>query len=508
MKFGIRAKVVFSILTLITVIIVSIGVFNLITQSNYLKKNIVDNAESDARTFGSIAAPAILEDDDLPIADMLGILKNKPGFVYGRAIGNARKRNIVELFSDQYNDKKEIFASTIELNEEFWKRTDEMEKGIIDVSEIQIKGEAGSFFNIYLPVYNQFIPDSPPLGVVHIIISDEVIRKSIEKNIQGLILSGVLFWLIGGFGTYLLSSAIVKPINRLVSGAKKVGEGNLDYKVPVTSEDELGLLARQFNTMTDGLKTAQKNKQEQAVMDDQIRQAKEIQEGMNPMNLLDTDIFQIKGYTRAAKGVGGDYFDFQELPDGKLALLITDVSGKSISASLVMVLIKTVVATYMQLFDFIRSDIILTIINKVMASQAHIDKFATGQFIIYDPPTGRIEFSNGGQGPLFVLRGADKVCTESKQAGLPLGIDEDNEYRVSAMNLHSGDMIILYTDGITEAWDKEKNEYGMERFREKIIQYTDDPVDKIVDTIIKDIDSFADGMEQHDDMTLVVMKVK
>ena len=173
-----------------------------------------------------------------------------------------------------------------------------------------------------------------------------------------------------------------------------------------------------------------------------------------------------------------------------------------------MVLIKTVVATYMQLFDFVRSDIILTIINKVMASQAHIDKFATGQFIIFDPESGRVEFSNGGQGPLFVLRATDKVCTESKQPGLPLGIDEDNDYRVSALNLNSGDMIILYTDGITEAWDTEKNEYGMERLREKIIEYTEDPVDKIVDTIISDIDNFADGMDQHDDMTLVVMKVK
>ena len=86
--------------------------------------------------------------------------------------------------------------------------------------------------------------------------------------------------------------------------------GHIDSKK--TTDFIFNLNLGDFDDMTDGLKAAQKNKEEQAVMDDQIRQAKEIQEGMNPMNLLDTDKFQIKGYTRAAKGVGGDYFDFQQ----------------------------------------------------------------------------------------------------------------------------------------------------------------------------------------------------
>ena len=496
------------ILLLITVIIIGIGIYMMFTQTNQLRKNILENAESSTVTFEFLASRAIAGEDFLAVEDNLQTLSRTPGFVYGRVLRSSLNENIAELVSKKYKEDFQALIKGISLNQQMVDEAHKSESNIKFI-EFAIPGKNEKFFSFIKPVYNPFgEPRTKILGVMEITYSDRVIRDAVQESLMGFILTTIVFLIIGGVGTYFLSSVIVKPIKSLFDGAKIIGDGNLDYEVPVTTEDELGQLAEQFNTMTHSLKTAQKAKEEQLVLDEQIRQAQEIQEGMNPMNLLDKEKFQIKGYTRAAKGVGGDYFDFQLLPDKRLALLISDVSGKGVSASLVMVLIKTVVSTYLQLFSKIRSDHIVSTINEVMATQTHIDKFATMMFILYDPDTGSVEFTNGGQGPLFVYRAASKVCTVSKLPGLPLGIDEDNDYSIAGLNLLKDDMVVLYTDGITEAWNKNKDEFSLNSLRQKIIEYAPLPVDEIVSRIITDIDNFADGMEQHDDMTLVVLKVK
>jgi sigma-B regulation protein RsbU (phosphoserine phosphatase) len=228
---------------------------------------------------------------------------------------------------------------------------------------------------------------------------------------------------------------------------------------------------------------------------------------MNPSRFLKKPEYQIKGFTRAAKGVGGDYYDFQVLGDGRIAVLISDVSGKSISASLVMVLIKTVVSTYLKLFNTIRGDTIIRTINRVMCGEAHIDKFATIQFFVFDPATKTLEFSNGGHGPLFLYRADRKICTASKLEGLPMGIEEENQYKLAKIQLSSGDIVMLYTDGITECWNTAKEEFGLKRVREKLTGYADLNPKEIIENFVRDLDEFASGAEQHDDMTMVVMKV-
>jgi sigma-B regulation protein RsbU (phosphoserine phosphatase) len=338
-------------------------------------------------------------------------------------------------------------------------------------------------------------------------VTDEYIKKSIRASLIELLIVGGIFFLAALIAAYLLSRFIVKPVKILSKGAAEVGKGNLDVTLPPLGSDELGQLAKQFNEMTAGLKKASEEAKEQAVLNDQIRQAKEIQEGMNPSRFLKKPEYQIKGFTRAAKGVGGDYYDFQVLGDGRVAVLISDVSGKSVSASLVMVLIKTVVSTYLKLFNTIRGDTILRTINRVMCGEAHIDKFATIQFFVFDPATKTLEFSNGGHGPLFLYRADRKVCTASKLEGLPVGIEEDNQYKLAKIQLSSGDIVMLYTDGITECWNIAKEEFGLKRVREKLIEYADLNPKEIIENFVRDLDEFSSGAEQHDDMTMVVMKV-
>jgi len=142
-----------------------------------------------------------------------------------------------------------------------------------------------------------------------------------------------------------------------------------------------------------------------------------------------------------------------------------------------------------------------------MCGEAHIDKFATIIFYIFDPATKTIEFSNGGHGPLFIYRGDRKVCTATKLEGLPMGIEEDNVYRLAKLTLRSGDIVLLYTDGITECWNQAREEFGLKRVREKIVEYAHLNPKEIIENLVRDLDDFASGAEQHDDMTMVVMKI-
>ncbi|MDH5721419.1 MAG: SpoIIE family protein phosphatase [Spirochaetia bacterium] len=506
---GLRAKVLFLILLLISAVIISIGFYVIEQQESILRENVRVNAEREAESLTYLAGRALLEQDDLALIDSLDLTSKMTGYVYAAILRVETKKPAAKRYHKDYkNIEKDLESIWQAKSKELWEDY-KKEKKEINRKETPFPGKKKVNLEIFhKAIYHPFIKPNPPLlGMVQISISDEFIQNAVEKNRNTLIYTGLAFWIIGILGALILSQLIVKPIKILSEGARIVGEGNLDYKVPIKSNDEIGMLGRQFNQMTDGLKHAQEAEAEQLVINEQIRQAQEIQEGMNPQNFLSNSSYQVKGFTRAAKGVGGDYFDFQELGENKLAVLISDVSGKSISASLVMVLIKTVVSTYLRLFKFTRGDKIITAINKVMCAEAHIDKFATIMMCLYDPQTRELEFTNGGHGPIFVYRAKRKVCTISKLSGLPMGIDEDNEYGLAKLTLEPNDMVIFYTDGINEARNPQEEEFGMSKLKEKVLEYAEFNAEEIVNKLVADLDEFAKDAPQHDDMTLVVLKV-
>ncbi|MDH5717708.1 MAG: SpoIIE family protein phosphatase [Spirochaetia bacterium] len=509
LKPGLRAKVLLLILILISIVIFSIGFFVLNQQTQILRENVLKNAEGEAASLTYLGARALLDQDDLALFDSLQLASKTTGFVYGTILNADTKNPAAKIYVEPY-DKEEKVLSNIWQNasKDLWEQFKKKETKEIIKKQFPYPEKAKINIDVFhQAVYHPFIKPNPPLlGIVQIAFSDEFIQKTVEKNRNALVYTGLLFWGIGILGALLLSHFIVKPIKQLSEGAKIVGEGNLDYKVTVKSKDELGMLADQFNQMTTGLKQAKEAEAEQLVLDEQIKQAQEIQQGMNPQEFLKTDKYEVKGFMRAAKGVGGDYYDFQELDNNRLAVLISDVSGKSISASLVMVLIKTVVSTYLKLFKFTRGDKIITAINKVMCAESHIDKFATIMMCVYDSNDRSLEFTNGGHGPIFLYRARQKVCTVTKLSGLPMGIDEDNEYGLSKLELEPEDMVVFYTDGITEARNLKEAEFGLDKLRKKIIEYAPFNAKEIVDKLIVDLDTFSEGAPQHDDMTLVVLK--
>lgn len=509
-RFGLQFKLTLLIVALITAVFAAMGVYVAREKKNVLTETASATAKKELASLAFIASRAILDRDDLALADSLQNAQGLPGFTIGAVYVPPKKNSLINRSGKELGEKqKDVERDGIETVRSHWETIvsspvalgHRIEKPFLGDRSVKVQ-----YF--HRAVFHPFVKVNPPLlGVAQVAVTDEYINRSIRDSLIELLIVGGIFFVAALVAAYLLSRFIVKPVKILSKGAREVEKGNFDITLPPLGSDELGQLAKQFNDMTASLKKASAEAKEQAVFNDQVRQAKEIQEGMNPSRFLKKPEYQIKGFTRAAKGVGGDYYDFQILRDGRLAVLISDVSGKSISASLVMVLIKTVVATYLRLFNTIRGDTIIRTINRVMCGEAHIDKFATIQFFVFDPMTRELEFSNGGHGPLFLYRAERNICTASKLEGLPMGIEEDNQYKLARIQLASGDIVMLYTDGISECWNKAREEFGLKRIREKLVAYSDRNPKEIVENLVRDLDEFASGAEQHDDMTMVVMKV-
>jgi len=511
MSLSLRWKVLGLILALVTLVIVSMSILILNQQTSALIDNITKNAERETKSIGFLSYRPIVEEDDFAIVDTVSNVKDLEGLEYGAVFGRVVNYTIAEVFPSakkvEQDKLKPFFAKYLKNAITKLKKKKNFE-ATLEVKDHPTKNGV-KLYIFQRGIFNLLVKKDPPLlGIVQLSFSNEFITQKISSLRSTLILIGAAFWLLGVVGALFMANLIVKPIRKLSEGAKIVGGGDLEYKVPSLGKDEIGALATQFNLMTAGLKVAQEEQKGQAILDDQIKQATEIQEGMNPKRFLNREKYQVKGYTRAAKGVGGDYFDFMLLEDGRLVVLISDVSGKGISASLVMVLIKTVVTTYLHLFGtHLRPDKLLATINDVMCSQAHIDKFATFLFTVLDPETGELDFTNGGHGPVYIYRAKTELCTQQKLEGLPIGIVDGNEYRLAKTNLEKDDILFLFTDGINEAWNDKKEEYGLERLIPKIKEYASLTAKEICDNIIEDLDVFAkDAAEQHDDLTLVVLK--
>lgn len=511
MRFGLQFKLTALIVALIMAVIASLGIYVAREKKTVLTETAAATARKELASLAFIASRAILDRDDLALADSLQNAQGLPGFTIGAVYLPKSKTPLINRIGKELGERqKDIERDALETVRTEWDKTvGSTSKIVIPLTKIFLGDSDVKIQYFHKAVFHPFVKVNPPLlAVAQVAVTDEYINRSIRNSMIELAIVASVFFVLAFGAAFVLSRFVVKPVKILSKGAEEVGKGNFDITLPPLGSDELGALAIQFNTMTASLKRAGAEAKEQAIFNDQVKQAQEIQEGMNPSRFLKKPEYQIKGFTRAAKGVGGDYYDFQLMGDGRIAVLISDVSGKSISASLVMVLIKTVVSTYLKIYNTIRGDTIIRTINRVMCGEAHIDKFATIQFFVFDPATLSLEFSNGGHGPLFVYRADRKICTATKLEGLPMGIEEENVYKLAKMQLYSGDIVMLYTDGITECWNHAKEEFGLKRVREKLVEYADLNPKEIIQNFVRDLDEFASGAEQHDDMTMVVMKIQ
>jgi sigma-B regulation protein RsbU (phosphoserine phosphatase) len=234
--------------------------------------------------------------------------------------------------------------------------------------------------------------------------------------------------------------------------------------------------------------------------------AREVQERLFPQTIPQIPGIGLAGACRPAQGVGGDYYDFIELEDGRLGLAIGDVSGKGISAALLMASLRASLRG-MMLDDPHDVARVMTNVNRLVYEASTSNRYATFFFGIFDPAMGQLRYVNAGHNPPVVLHGGGEV-TLLDGGGPVVGLLPKLTYQEQLIKLETVNTLLAYTDGISEAMTADEEEWGEKRMIEAAKEALSCSADEVIRHIFAEADKFTKAAPQHDDMTLLVMKVE
>ena len=240
----------------------------------------------------------------------------------------------------------------------------------------------------------------------------------------------------------------------------------------------------------------------------EVEIAREVQERLFPQKLPPVAGLDYCGHCRPALGVGGDYYDFLALPHGNLGIAIGDVSGKGIAAALMMASLQASLRS-----EATRAPENLAAavgnINRLVYEASASNRYATFFYGQYDPASGRFDYVNAGHNPPILVHGEGEntVVTRLEPGGTVVGLIEDSLYEQGSVQLHAGDVLIFFTDGISEAMNLDDEEWGEERLLETINERRHATAQELLDCLFDAATQYAGAAPQHDDMTLVVVRV-
>lgn len=228
--------------------------------------------------------------------------------------------------------------------------------------------------------------------------------------------------------------------------------------------------------------------------------ATQVQLGFLPKSRPKLEHYEFADYYEAAQSVGGDYFDYLTLPDGRVVLTIGDVAGKGMPAALLMARLYS--STRFQLLTQTSLEDAVTGLNEEIASSGLGHRFITFLLMAIDPKTDELQIVNAGHLNPLLLRDGEVIAIGKEGSGLPLGIVPDMQYQSSMMQIEPGDTIIAFTDGVTEEMNPNRDIFGVDRLTQCLISAEGNMTD-VVQSIIAEVDTFANGNVSHDDTCLI-----
>jgi serine phosphatase RsbU (regulator of sigma subunit) len=247
----------------------------------------------------------------------------------------------------------------------------------------------------------------------------------------------------------------------------------------------------------------QEEAQERQRIEQELRVARLIQQTLLPKSTPKLEDYQIVTYYRPAREVGGDFYDFFELGDGRLGVVVGDASGKGIPAALVMASTRSVLRTIAQRAGVAPGEV-LAQANEILYPDIPPNMFVTCFYAILDPESGRLLYANAGHDLPYLHRGGD--CEELRARGMPLGLMPGMGYEEKEIVLDAGDSTLFYSDGLVEAHDPNGEMFGFPRLRALVAEHAAEQR-SLGDFLMEELYSFAgEGWEQEDDITLLTLR--
>lgn len=327
-----------------------------------------------------------------------------------------------------------------------------------------------------------------------------------------LVSIGVLFLTIQVFAIvagFALARSITGSIHELFEGTERVRQGDFTHKIAITARDQLGQLAESFNSMTGSIDDLLREQAEKKRLEEELRIAHEIQMSLLPQGPLGVPGLSVTAVSVPAREVGGDYYDFFPLDGDRVGVLIADVSGKGTSAALYMAELKGLMLSLSRIHTSPRD--LLVAANRIIAEHLDARSFITMTYALIDLRARTMTYARAGHTPLIFLsrRQLHVLAPDGLVVGLKLDHGETFErlLREETIPIHEGDLLLLFTDGITEAMNERDDCFGETRLGQLLAEHAALPDDELRGRMLLEISAFVGDGPQHDDMTILLLRI-
>jgi serine phosphatase RsbU (regulator of sigma subunit) len=303
--------------------------------------------------------------------------------------------------------------------------------------------------------------------------------------------------------SYPFSSILCVPL--IVKGDLIGYLAVFNKKSGVFSEDDRRLLSIISSQSAQIIENARLLEEEKHLLSlrEELKMAHNIQNKLLPDSVPQTNGFDIEAINIPAKSVGGDYYDFIRKSNSQLAFCIGDITGKGMPAAMLMANLQATIRSQILVSD--DYSLCLSRTNTLLFNSTEPTKFATLFFGVLDSDSSQLTYVNAGHDHPYLIR-KNHEDIELEATGLLLAVVENAEYEVKQIDLLPGDMLLFFTDGITEAMNTQKQEYGLEKLRALADSLSSQTAENIASEILKDVNSHVSGAEQSDDITLIIVK--
>ena len=306
-----------------------------------------------------------------------------------------------------------------------------------------------------------------------------------------------------------LSRTITGAVHELYEGTQHVRHGDFSYRIPVKGDDQLAELTTAFNTMTENLGELLVVAKEKERLESELSIAREVQNQLFPKDVPFTKTLELKGVCAPARMVSGDYYDFMALSENTLAFAIGDVAGKGISAALLMATIQSTMRTQLSATNGIgphhySAARLVSNLNRQLYATTAPEKYATFYFAVYEDATHALTYTNAGHLAPMLLRGRDIQMLGS--TGTVVGAFPIARYQEKTVALEHGDLLVAYTDGVTEPENVYGEMFGEDRLKDLLLKYSGADSSELIARTMESVVQWTGSSELQDDMTMVVAR--
>jgi len=332
-----------------------------------------------------------------------------------------------------------------------------------------------------------------------------------NSRVYGFEVVAVFLLLLGIFGLitgFVLIRAITGAVAELYRATQFVQAGDLTHRVKIERRDQLGILGESFNQMTGSISSLIEEQRQRQRLENEISIAREVQNQLFPQRVPSVPGVEIEAICKAARTVSGDYYDFIQLSPTRIAIAIADISGKGISAALLMASLQAALRSQLLApgSDSMSTAELVGRLNLHLVRNTGDDRFATFFVAVYDSSTRLLRYTNAGHLPAFCICGDHALFLD--KGGMVLGVIEEYPFVEGSETVQPDSILIGYSDGLVEPENVYGEEFGIQRLRDSAIRLNGSSPSVIAQGMMQAADEWAGTAEQADDMTVIVARLR